>query len=876
MKKIILITVLMFVITSFSLSQEVPLIDRALFFGNPEISSAQLAPDGNYISFLKEYEGIMNIWVKKIDEPFDKAKPLTDSKRPLAGYFWSEDSKYILYVKDKDGDENLNIYAVNPYEITENNKIPISRNLTPLKDIQARIQLVSKKNPDKLIVGINDRDKAWHDLFELQISTGKLTRFFENENRITGFNFDWDENLRLLYQTDEKGNALIYRVLGNTVLKIYETNVKESAYVAGWTEDNSKIYLVSNKGDMNLSTLYLMNIDTGEKVKIASDPKNKVDIDGVYLNDLTRKLTSIDYIYDKKEIFWFDKYWEKIYHQLKIKFPNREVDFQSVSKNHKRFLVSVWSDTFISETYFYDAETDKLTYQYTPRPELKKYETHFAEMKPITYLSSDGLEIPAYLTTPKGKSAKNLPVVVLVHGGPKGPRDHWGFNGTVQFLANRGYAVLQPNFRASGGYGKKFLNAGDLQWGKLMQDDITWGVKHLINQGIADKNKVAIMGGSYGGYATLAGLTFTPDLYAGGVDIVGPSNINTLLDSVPAYWEAYKAALYEMVGNPETEEGKKRINEASPLFSVDKINKPLLIIQGANDPRVKQAESDQIVIALRDKGKKVEYLLADDEGHGFRKPINSLAMFTQTEKFLSEIVGGRYQKEIPQDVEKRLKELTVDISKVTYSPVEKPKTATTLPKLNSRIKPQTIDYKIMIEFEGQQIPLEMTRKIEKFDKNWIVTEESKGTAGTEKVIYSEEFIPISRTIFQDGKQVEGTFKGNLFSLNLPPKGINLTFNGAYITDGPGFDIVIGALPLAKDYSIVFEMPDILSAKVKQVILKVLGEHEINKRKCTVVELTSTQDKKDKILLSINDEGFAERIEQNIPSMGNAKFVIQRK
>lgn len=867
----------MFLLTFLSFSQETPLIDRNLFFGNPEISSAQLSPDGNYLSFLKEYEGIMNIWVKKIDEPFDKAKPLTDSKRPLAGYFWSEDSKNILYVKDKDGDENLNVFVVNPYEITENNKLPLSRNLTPLKDIRARIQLVSKKNPDKIIVAINDRDKAWHDLFELQISTGKLTRIFENENRITGFNFDWDENLRLLYQTDEKGNNIIYRILGDTVLKIYETNVKENAYVVGWTEDNSKVYLVSNKGDVNFSTLYLLNIDTGEKVKIASDPKNKVDIDGVYLNDLTHKLTSIDYIYDKKEIHWLDKYWEAVYKLLKTKFPNQEVDFESVSKDHSKFLVSIWSDTFVSKTYFFDAKTNHLVYQYTPQPELKKYETHFAEMKPITYLSSDGLEIPAYLTLPKGKELKNLPVVVLVHGGPKGPRDVWGFNSAVQFLANRGYAVLQPNFRASGGYGKKFLNAGDLQWGKLMQDDITWGIKHLINQGIADKNRVAIMGGSYGGYATLAGLTFTPDMYAGGVDIVGPSNINTLLDSVPAYWEAFKAALYEMVGNPETEEGKKRINEASPLFSVDKITKPLLIIQGANDPRVKQAESDQIVVALRDKGKKVEYLLADDEGHGFKKPINNLAMFAQIEKFLSEIIGGRHQKEIPQDIEKRLKELTVDISKVTYTPAEKPKTATSLPKLISKIKPQTINYNVMIEMEGQQVPLEMTRKIEKSGKNWVITDASKGMiSGSEETIYSNEFIPISRTISQEDKTIEGKFKDNVFSLNLPPKGVNLTFNGAYISDGPGFDIVIGALPLTKDYSIILEMPDVMSAKVKQVLLKVLGEHEINKRKCTVVELTSTSDKKDKILLSINEEGFAERIEQNIPTMGNAKFVIQRK
>ncbi len=289
-------------------------------------------------------------------------------------------------------------------------------------------------------------------------------------------------------------------------------------------------------------------------------------------------------------------------------------------------------------------------------------------MTPVSYKSSDGLEITGYLTLPAGSNGKNLPVVIFVHGGPKGPRDNWGYNSTVQFLANRGYAVLQPNYRASGGYGKNFLNAGDLQWGKLMQDDITWGVKYLITQGIANKDKVAIMGGSYGGYATLAGVAFTPDLYACGVDIVGPSNIFTLLDSIPAYWEAGRANLYAMVGDPKTEEGKKRMQESSPLFSVDKIVKPLLIIQGANDPRVKKAESDQIVIALREKGKQVSYLLADDEGHGFKKPVNSMAMYAETEKFLAEILGGKYQQDMPENVAKRLKEITVDISKVTYEP----------------------------------------------------------------------------------------------------------------------------------------------------------------------------------------------------------------
>ncbi|UKB77339.1 alpha/beta hydrolase family protein [Chryseobacterium sp. MEBOG07] len=673
MKKIFYV-LLLFIGVHTARAQEVPVLDRGLFFGNPEIAGGQLSPDGKWISFTKEYGGIMNIWVKKIDEPFEKARPLTDSKRPMSGYFWSEDGKYILYVKDGNGDENMNIFAVDPMaKVTSG--VPESRNITPLKDVTAQIYMVSRKNPDLLMIGLNNRDKAWHDLYSLKISTGELKKIFENTDRITSYEFDWDEKLRVLSKTDDKGTTQFFYKEGDKLTPIYETLVTESAYISNWNEDNSKFYLVTNKGNLDKSTLFLMDPKTKQITKIESDPKDKVDFGGLSLDRNTRKMIYTSYTGDKTEYYWKDKTWEANYKFLQSKFPGREVNFSSSTNDYSKFLVGVGGDKYASEAYFFDAKTKQLIFQYTPRTELKKVEKYLAAMTPITYKSSDGLEIPAYLTLPVGSTGKNVPVVVLVHGGPKGPRDYWGYNSTVQFLANRGYAVLQPNFRASGGYGKKFQNGGDLQWGKLMQDDITWGVKYLIDQGIADKNKVVIMGGSYGGYATLAGLAFTPDVYAAGVDIVGPSNLFTLLDSVPAYWEAARAFLYGMVGDPKTEEGKKLMHAASPLFSVDKINKPLLIVQGANDPRVKQAEADQIVIALRDKGKKVNYILADDEGHGFRKPVNSMAMYAETEKFLSEVIGGRYQKEMPENVAKRLKEMTVDISKVTYTPAKTEKPA---------------------------------------------------------------------------------------------------------------------------------------------------------------------------------------------------------
>ncbi|PZU04893.1 MAG: S9 family peptidase [Francisella sp.] len=645
------------------------LIDRAVLFDNPEVAGAQLSPDGRYISFLKAHDGILNIWLKKVDEPFEKAILLTDSKRPLSSYFWTEDGQYILYLRDNDGDENYHLYALDPSQATAE-KLPISRNITPFKGARVTLVHMSQIHPDYIWIGLNNRDPAWFDLYRLTISSGKLEKVYQNEDRIVGFEFDWDDQLRILERTDEKGNTEVFkRSADGKLTPLLTVNINDAFSIAGWTPDNSHPYVISNQGDVDLATLYLMDLQTAQRQKVESDPKNHVDIDGVVFNRNTRRMTATSYIDDKPVYYWKDKEREAQYQYLKKQFRGKEVGIVDADNEYQKFLVSTWADKYAGDVYLFEPHAkdpkQKLVYQYTSRPALKKVEFLLSPMQAIHYSSRDGLEIPAYLTLPVNYSKdKKLPLVVLVHGGPKGPRDYWGYDPTVQFLANRGYAVLQPNYRASGGYGKKFLNAGDLQWGKLMQDDITYGVKYLVSKGIIDPKKVVIMGGSYGGYATLAGLAFTPDIYAAGVDIVGPSNLFTLLASIPPYWEAGRAQLYQMTGSPETEEGKKQLYEASPLFSVDKINKPLMIVQGANDPRVNQAESDQIVAALRDKGKKVVYLLAKDEGHGYVKPLNRMAMYAEIEKFLAEILGGTYQKDMPSEVSKTLQQLKVDIASV--------------------------------------------------------------------------------------------------------------------------------------------------------------------------------------------------------------------
>lgn len=678
MKKIsVLVIVMIMTATSFSLlaqeSKLPPLLDRELFFDNPEISGGQLSPDGKFISFVKPYNGVMNIWVKTLEEPFAAARPLTaDKQRPVRSYFWSRDGKYILYVQDKGGDENFNIYAVNPAEkAPAGAEVPENRDLTNLKGVRVQIYSVPKTDPDAIYIGLNDRDPAWHDLYRMKLSTGKRTLIRQNsgEDRITGWIFDWDDQLRLAMRANADGSNDILRVDDNGFTPIYTTNVFETAYPLAFDKNNQKVYLITNKGDdVDLTRLILLDPKTLNEEFVEADPRQRVDLGDVAFSDLRREIIYTSYEDDRNRLYWKDKDFEADYKRISEELPGVEPYFARTTADERFWIIGSYSDVDPGTTYLFDRVTKKLTFQYRPRPNIPV--EHMANMQAIRYPSSDGLEIPAYLTLPKGVDPKNLPLIVMPHGGPWA-RSGWGFNSYAQFLANRGYAVLDPNFRASTGYGKKFINAGNNEWGRKMQDDITWGVKYLVKQGIADPEKVAIMGGSYGGYATLAGLAFTPDVYACGVSIVGPSNLITLLNSIPPYWEAIRTVFHKRMGDPSTPEGEADLKKMSPLFSADKIKSPLLVVQGANDPRVKQHESDQIVVALRDRGFPVEYIVAPDEGHGFARPVNNMAMLAAAEKFLASHLGGRYQESMKPEVAERLKEITVDPKTVILKTPEK-------------------------------------------------------------------------------------------------------------------------------------------------------------------------------------------------------------
>ncbi len=683
MNKIILSITLFVLITSAATAaaaQQPALIDRDAFFGNPEYAGAQISPDGKFVSFRKPYKDTMNIWVKGVDEPFSAARPMTDdTARPVTQYFWSRDSKYILFSQDKGGDENYNVYAVNPSDKpAAGSEVPTARNITSGKGIRAFIYGVPRSEPDAIYVGINERDKAWHDVYKVKISTGERTLVIENKDRLGGVIFDHADKLRLAVRSPQNGDTEILRVNADgTTTKIYDCNLFETCSVIGFSKDNKQAYLQTNKGDnLDLIELQLLDVATGKTTKVESDPLGKVDQGDVSFSEVTNDLIATTYEDDRVRIVWHDKNYEKDFNKIKKLVGDREINFQSSSADESKFIISTFSDVDPGTVWFYDRKTGNLKTLYQIREKIDR--TAMSPMTPIKYKSSDGMEIPAYLTIPKGSSGKNLPLVVFPHGGPWG-RDSWGPNGYAQFLANRGYAVLQPNFRASTGYGKKFLNAGNNQWGEKMQDDITWGVKYLVSQGIVDAKRVGIMGGSYGGYATLAGVAFTPDVYAAGVAIVAPSNLKTLLESIPPYWEAGRVIFYKRMGDPNTPEGLAQMKRQSPLFSSDKIKTPLMVVQGANDPRVNKRESDQIVIALRDRNFPVEYLVAPDEGHGFARPVNNMAMIAASEKFLAKHLGGRFQESMTPAVAKRLGEITVDPKTVTIAMAKPDNTASSGP-----------------------------------------------------------------------------------------------------------------------------------------------------------------------------------------------------
>ena len=606
------------------MENKAPLIPMEDFFRNPEKSSFKISPDGNHIAYMKPWKSRMNVYV--VDIKTDVEKRLTSSsERSIYGFLWLGNNR-IGYVKDDGGDENMHFYAVDK---DGSNEI----DLTPFEDVKTTIIDDLEEDSEHVILGLNKRNQQIFDPYRVNVNTGKMEMIAENPGNISGWLTDHDGKLRIAVTSDGVNTSLLYRKSESDEFKsILTTDFKEGISPLFFTFDNKNIYVSSNRG-RDKSAIYEFNIEQVRETKLIFEHE-EVDVSSLMYSSKRKVLTGVNYTVAKTERVFFDDWRKNIQNKLEEKLPGYEVGITSFSKDEIKAVVVSYSDKSRGTYYIYDISEDKLTDLGKVSPWLN--EDHMAQMKPVKYTSRDGLTIHGYLTLPKGSNGKNLPIVVNPHGGPWA-RDSWGYSSQVQFLANRGFGVFQMNFRGSTGYGREFWELSFKEWGKSMQDDITDGVKWLIDEGIADPKRIAIYGASYGGYATLAGLAFTPDLYACGVDYVGVSNIFTLLETLPPYWELGRQMMYEMIGNPETE--KDILKAASPIFHVDSIKVPLFVAQGANDPRVKQAESDQIVEALRSRSVEVPYMLKEDEGHGFYNEENQFDFYRAMEKFLKKHIG---------------------------------------------------------------------------------------------------------------------------------------------------------------------------------------------------------------------------------------------
>jgi len=604
---------------------EVPTIPLEDFFKNPEKSSYKISPDGKYFSFMAPYEDRMNIFIQELGS--EEATQLTfDTARSLAGYTWVNNSR-ILYLKDTGGDENYKLFGVN----TDGSNLI---GLTDFDGVQTQFIDDLEDNENEIIVGLNKRDARIFDPYRLNVNTGDLTMLAENPGNYQDWMTDHDGKLRVAVAMDGLESSILYRETEDEPFKkVLTTYYKEELTPLFFTFDNKNVYASSNVG-RDKSCIILFDIANG--VEIESIYENQeVDVSNLSYSRKRKVLTAVIYYTDMRQLHFFDKEVEDRYNRLKQDLGDYEISTSSYSKNEEVFIIRTYSDKSMGAYYIYNKVTDELKMIHEVAPWMD--ENVMADMKPVQYQSRDGYTIHGYLTLPKGVKAKELPVVINPHGGPWA-RDYWGFNPEIQFLANRGYAVLQMNFRGSVGFGREFKELAYKQWGKAMQDDISDGVKWLVEQGIADESRIGIYGASYGGYATLAGLTFTPELYCCGVDYVGVSNLFTFMESIPPYWEQWREQMFEMVGHPQKDSLLMRA--ASPVFHVNNINVPLFIAQGANDPRVNIAESDQIVEAMKVRGVEVEYMVKQNEGHGFYNQENQFDFYRAMETFLGKHMLG--------------------------------------------------------------------------------------------------------------------------------------------------------------------------------------------------------------------------------------------
>ncbi|ELR96248.1 S9 family peptidase [Gloeocapsa sp. PCC 73106] len=609
-------------------SQQPILIKREILFGNPERTSPKLSKDGTYLAYIApDSNNVLQVWLKIMGQS-EEEQLTQDKKRGIRFYFWTYQPEQLIYIQDADGDENFHLYGVNVISKQV-------RDLTPFQGVKAQLIDVDPEFPEEILVGLNLTKPETFDAYRINLKNGAVELDTQNPGNIVGWTADAQFKIRAaIAATPDGGSDLLYREDTESDWQVLRHwGPDDSGSVVSFSQDNQTLY-IEGSHEANTQRLIALDLNTKAETTIASD--EQYDMGSILMHPTERRIQAVSFDKDKEEWQILDPSIAPDFEAIAQVRPG-EFNIGSRDLEDKKWLVSYLTDDGPVYYYLYERATRQSTLLFSNQPKLE--DLPLVPMEPISYIARDGLTIHGYLSLPLGQT-EPYPTVLYVHGGPWA-RDTWGYSSSVQWLANRGYAVLQVNFRGSTGYGKDFLNAANREWGAAMHNDLIDAVNWLIDQGISDPDKIAIMGGSYGGYATLVGLTFTPEVFACGVDIVGPSNLITLMQSIPPYWAPLMAMFQHRVGNLATE--PEFLESRSPLFFVDRITKPLLIGQGANDPRVKQAESEQIVAAMRQADKPVEYALYTDEGHGFARPENRLHFFAVAEEFLAKYLGGRFE-----------------------------------------------------------------------------------------------------------------------------------------------------------------------------------------------------------------------------------------
>jgi dipeptidyl aminopeptidase/acylaminoacyl peptidase len=818
-------------------AQRPPIIPLTHFFDNPEITGAQISPDGRWLTYLKPYRGKLNVHVRSSASQVGERRLTSDTARPVTGYFWAADSRYVLYVQDKGGNENYHVYRV-PVAGTG---VPEARDLTPYEGVRAVIFAVPRELPGRILIGLNKRSPAAFDAYWLDLATGDTTMAAQNPGRILGYLLDKQHRLRAAAGSNDQGGTDIYARASEQAewRKVASYPATENVSPLRVHPDGRQLYMSSNHGETDLAQLVLLDLETGATTPVESDPEKAVDFGAAVFSDITDSLLATVYVADTVRIYPKNERFARDLANIK-RLHDGTPGVSSMTRDETKYIVSFDSPTDPGATYLYDRTTGRARFLFRPRPWL--IPRQLAPMQPVSFKSADGLTIHGYLTAPVGVPRRNLPLVLVVHGGPWA-RDTWGYDPEAQLLANRGYAVLQINYRGSTGYGKAFYNAAVKEWAGKMHTDLIDGVRWAIREGIADSSRVAIYGGSYGGYATLVGLTFTPEVFACGVDYVGPSSLVTLIESFPPYWKPFlEGSFYRHVGNPAVAADVDEMNKRSPLFLVNRIDDPLLIVQGANDPRVTKREADQMAIALRDRGVKVRYLLAPNEGHGFLNADNRLALYRAMEVFFKDCLGGRAQATVAPAIERHIARLTVNVDTLKLAARESEPTMMLLRNTvisTARIAPDTATRRLVLVQGDQQREVGTLRTELRladvdgrpaFVRIQALTSPMLGTGADTVVVERATLAPIRHRSVNMRRTMSLDYRADSILGSVTPAGgtaqtVAVRADTA-LFDSNEIDLILRALPLAEGYAVRYPVYLHESGGKVWVTSRVMGSERI--------------------------------------------------